>query len=196
MDENQMEEEAVSPADAEVVETMVAGLKEHIYGPAEADMVKMLKQSQDVGQDIGAATLALVQSAADQATQSGIEFDLDMMMGVASEIIDSLLSMAEAVGVIESADDDGLRGDAMMAAVHGYIATLQPGSDEQEAAKQMLQQMQDSGMVAEAEQTVAEMGKRKGIDPFAEGAPAGVDQGGQPPQPAPQPGGQRRLMAG
>jgi hypothetical protein len=190
MDENEIEGGG-TPEEQKVVDAMIEGLKEHIYGPAENDMVKMLKGSQDVGQDIGAATLALVQSAAEQATQAGVEFDLDMLMGVASEIIDSLLRMAEAVGVIESAEDDGLRGDAMMAAVHGYIATLEPGSDEREAAQQLLQQMQDGGMVAEAEQTVAEMGARKGIDPFADD---GVDPGAQPQQPAPQP--TRQLMAG
>lgn len=180
--------------DTETFETMVAGLIEHIFGPAEKDMKSMLLNSKDVGQDIGAATLALVQSAAEQAGQAKRDFDLDMLLGVATEVIDSLMGMAESLGVIESADDDDVRSDALLTAVNGYIATLEPGSEEREAAKQVLQQMMDEGMVGEAESTIAEMGKRRGVDPFAEDE--GLDQQPSPQQPAEQPAAGRRLMAG
>lgn len=87
-----------------------------------------------------------------------------------------------------------------MVAVEGYVATAEPGSEDQEAAQQMLQQLKDSGDFDEAQQTLAGVAKRRGQDADFEGAeplaPAGVDQGAAPPQPAPQPGGGRRLMAG
>lgn len=188
----------IDPA-VETEEQMIAGLVQHIFGPAEEDMKAMIRESQDLGTDIGAATLSLVQVAADQAEQAGRDFDMTMLLSVATEVIDALLEMAEAMGAIDDPEDEDLRADALMAAVQGYIAQAQFSPEEQEAAQQLLQQLSDEGAVDEAAQTVTSIGERRGIDPFAddEEAPApGLDQQAQPPQPAPQPGGDRRLMMG
>lgn len=188
----------VDPA-TQTQEEMIAGLISHIFGPAEAAMKKMIKESQDLGADIGAATLAMVKAAADQADQAGREFDMEMLLNTATEVIDALLELSEAMGKIEDAEDDDLRADALMTAVQGYLAGAQFSPEDQEAAKQLLQQLADGGEVDEATRTISEIGARRGIDPFADdeaAAPESLDQTGQPPQPAPQPGGERRLMMG
>lgn len=188
----------VDPA-TQTQEEMIAGLVEHIFGPAEPAMKKMIQESQDLGQDIGAATLSLMQVTADQAEQAGREFDMEMLLNVATEVIDAILELAAAMGKIEDPEDEDLRADALMTAVQGYLASAQFSPEEQEAAKQLLQQMTEGGEVDEAAGTISALGARRGVDPFADdeaAAPEGLDQTGQPTQPAPQPGGDRRLMMG
>ncbi len=165
-----MEEEI--DADTETVETMTAGLIKHIFGKGEEGIKEQLSKSQDLPRDIGSLAYTLVDAAADQATKAGREFDLDMLMGVVTEIIDSVMQLAEALGVIDDADDDELREFALMSAVEAYIASGEPSPDEVEAAKQMLAGMSESGDVDEAASTLKRMGASRGEDPFAEDAPA------------------------
>lgn len=176
-------------------EEMVAGLKSHIYGQAEQGILDALKQSKNLAKDVGAMAFTLVQTATDQADQAGREYDLDMIMGVATEVIDDILELGEAAGIVEDSKDEALLEDCLFAAVEAYAQTAEPNSDEAEAAAQMLQQMADEGMVGEAESVIAKMGARQGVDPFADddGVPD-VDPRAQAQQPAPQP--TRQLMAG
>jgi hypothetical protein len=182
-------------AATETFETMVAGLKQHIFGPAEKGILDALKASQNIAKDVGAMALTLVQTAAEQAEQAGREYDLDMIMGVATEVIDDILELAEAAGIVEDSKDEALLEDSLFSAVEAYAQTVEPNSEEAEAAAQMLQQMADEGMVGEAESVIANMGARQGVDPFADDdGVQGVDPRAQAPQPAPQP--TRELMAG
>ncbi len=181
--------------DTETFEAMVAGLNRHIFGAAEADILRALRESQDIASDVGMMALTLVQTAAEQAEQAGREFDVDMLIGVATEVIDSLLEMAEAAKLIEDAKDEELLEDALFAAVQAYATTAEPNSDEAEAAQQMLQQMADDGMLDEAQGVVAKMGARHGVDPFADDdGVAAIDPRARPAQPAAQPA--RELMVG
>lgn len=183
-----MQQDTELDADTETFETMVAGLVKHIFGAGEKGIKDQLKASKDLPLDIGNLTYTMVDAAADQAGKAGREFDLDMLMGVSAEVIDSLLQLAEAIGLIESADDDELREDAMMNAVKAYLTAGEASPEEQEAAKQMLAQMSDDGMVDEAEGTIAAMGARHGQDPFADDPVDAPPQPGQPPPEKPRPG--------
>lgn len=176
-------------------EQMVGGLLKHIFGPAEKGILNQLKQSENLAQDIGAMTYTLVNEAAQQGEQAGREMTLDILMGVATEVIDSLMMMAEAAGLIDDPEDEAMKEDAMMMAVKSYLMNAEPGSEEQEAAKQMLRAMKDEGMFAEAEQTIAAMGARHGVDPFADddGVP-GVDPAAAGMQPPAQPAAPRRQI--
>lgn len=180
--------------DTETFETMFSGLVAHIHGPAEKDIVALLKRSKNLPQDVGAMTMSLVQVAAEQATQAGREFDIEMLLGVATEVIDTIYGIAESIGVIEDAQDEQMLGETLMAAVQLYAQTAEPGSDEQEAAQQALQQMMDDGTFDEARGTIAKMGAKQGVDPFADDdGVAGVDPRASGGQPAPQPA--RQMMA-
>lgn len=168
-------------ADAQTVEEMSAGLIKHIFGKGEQGIREKLRTAQDIPREVGALAFTLVDAGADQAEKAGREFDIDMLMGVATEVIDSLLQMVEAMGLIESADDDDLREESLMYAIEAYIATGQPSPEDIEAAKMMLSQMADSGDVDEAERQISAMGQKRGMDPFADEE---VDAGagaGQPP---------------
>jgi hypothetical protein len=183
-------------ADTQTFKQMVNGLVGHMFGAGEEGIKKRLRDgAQQLPQTMGTLALTMIEEATRQADEAGAQYDTDMLLGVASEVIDNLIDMADAMGLIEGTSDDNLREDAMMHAVESYAMTAEPGSEEQEAAQQMLQQFQQDGTMAEAEATIAEMGKRRGVDPFSDGD-APVDGGQSAGQPAPGTAGPRPLMQG
>lgn len=188
--------------DTEVAEEMIAGLTRHIFGAGEQGIIARLKEgASDLGNTIGTLTYTMVEEGARQAAEAGKQFDQETLLEVASKIIDDLLEMSEAIGLIDNADDDVLREDAMMAAMQAYAMNNESSPDQQEAAAQQLAMMQEDGTYDEGIATIAEMGKRRGIDPFADdqpppgaGQPVDAAQGGG--QPAPQPGSRPQLIGG
>jgi hypothetical protein len=153
-------------ADTDTFETMVAGLIEFIYGQGQKGIAKQLKSAKNLPQTVGMVTLQLVKTAADQASAAGREFDLDMVLGCATEIIDSLFQMARALK-LDVGDPEQAGAEALFVAIQAYQASTPPGSEEQEAAKAMLAQMQQDGSVDEGVAALQEMGAKAGVDPFA-----------------------------
>lgn len=177
-------------------EKMTAALIKHIFGAGEQGIREQLQSSQDLPKDIGTLAYTLVEQGSKQAAEARVDLDLDIVFGVATEVIDSLMQLAEAIGVLESADDQDVREQSLIYAVNAYLALAKPGPEEREAAMQMLEQLSQSGEVDQAAKTLQEVGKKAGVDPFAQ-QPAPVDGAGGPPQPAEQPGRPRpQLMQG
>lgn len=162
------EMESATPGEQETFETMVAGLRDHIFGAAEEGIRAKFRQSQDIHEDIGAMALALIMEAGKQAETSGVEVDFEMLLSVGAEVIDDMLEIAEAMGVIDGIDDDD-REKAMLSAVRAYLMSADVPPEEQEAAKAALQQMQLDGSVDEAASRIQRLGEQEGVDPFAEG---------------------------
>lgn len=162
------ESDPASPAETEAFETMVAGLRDHIFGAAEENIRAKLRQSSDVPQDIGNMTLPLVMEAGKQAAGAGIDADFEMLIAVAAEVIDDLLEVAEAMGIIHEITDDD-RQESMLAAIMAYLASADVPPEERQAAQEQLQQMYASGDVDEVAKDVQRLGEKRGVDPFAQG---------------------------
>lgn len=182
-----------SPQETETFETMVAGLLEYIYPPGSDQpnpgIVQQLREAKDPAGAAGNVTLLLVQEAAKQAEAAGLEFDMDMLLGVATEVIESLMKLAKA-SKVKITDDETFMAGALFAAIQGYIASTPPGSEEQDAAKAMLAQMQQAGMVDEGAAELQRLGQKAGVDPFAQAEAPPQDSG------APQGGGLISQMGG
>lgn len=144
---------------------MVAGLRAHIFGKGEQGIVEQLSQAQgeELGRVMGEITFALVQEAAHQAEQSGRELSMDILMGVATEVIDDLTDLIDAHG-IEVTDKD--REYALLYAQQLYQQTLNPSDEEQAAAKQQLAQFKQGGELDTATKYVQQRGMEAGVDPF------------------------------
>ena len=168
MPEPDADEEVAGEDEQAAFDEMVAGLRAHIFGQAEESIRAKLRQSQDVTQDIGLMTLPLVMEAGKQAAGVGIEADFEMLSAVATEVIDDLLEVAEAMGVIDEITDDD-RQEALLAAIMGYLSSADVPPEEQEAAKEQLRAMQGSPEVESTVQDIRRLGERRGIDPFASG---------------------------
>ncbi len=161
-------DDAQGDGEREVFEQMVSALRDHIFGAAEEGIRAKLRQSQDIHEDIGSMALAMVMEAAKQAGQSGVEVDFDMLMSVGTEVISDLLDVAEAMGLLKKVtDDDAMK--ATLSAVRAYLMSADVPPEEQEAARQQLQQMQVNGEVDEVAGEISALGQREGVDPFAEG---------------------------
>jgi len=162
--------QAADPS-TELFESMVSGLREHIFGKGNEDIVGLLKDGADISDTIGETTYTLVQSAVEQVKASGGELDLDILLGVATQVIDDLIDLAESVGIEVNRDDDPEA--ALYSAIQAYLMNSNPDEQERASAQQILQQMKDDGDVDEAAGYIAERGRQVGVDPFAQQAPTG-----------------------
>jgi len=168
MDANEnAQEEAGSPQEVEAYETLVAGIREHIFGKGEAAIRDKLRSSQSIEEDIGSMVLAMIMEGAKQASSQGIELDFDTIVSAGTEIIDDMFEIAEAMGVVDEVTDD-MRSKALLSAVRAYLMSANISEEERAAAQQELQQMQIGGDVDSTASYLSEMGQREGVDPFAE----------------------------
>lgn len=156
--------QAVDPSD-DLFAAMVASLRTHIFGKGEAGIMRALGETspQDMGRVIGEMVFAMVQEVAHQAEGKGAELDYDMLIGVATEVIDDVTELAEANGVTVPQDQ---REFALLYAQQLYVENQKPSDDQREAARQDLAVMKGEGMVDEATSYVQMRGTENGTDPF------------------------------
>lgn len=164
-------------------ETLLAGLLEWVWGKGKPDIQRQIQQAtpDTLAPIIGHITYALVQQGAEQAENAGHDLDTDMLMGVATEIIESLEKMAAAMNMQFDAQAVALQ--ALTQTLNDYAESLPDGSDAQQEAKDALAQFSQQDMDGAAG-TLNEIGSRNGVDPFGQVKQA---QGGQQQEAAPAP---------
>ena len=152
--------------DEQTFALMVAGLRNHIFGKGEAGIVKAMQAADDPGRVCGEIVFALVKEAAEQATKDGRELGMDVLLGVATEVIDDIAELMAAVG---QPMDDKQREFALLYAQQLYVESSNPSDDERNMAKQSLAQMHADGSVDQAVSYVQQRGTEAGVDPFGVG---------------------------
>lgn len=157
--------------DEELFVMLVSGLRQHIFGPGEKGIIETLSQADDMGRVLGEVTFSLVREAAHQAEQNGKELVWDVLIGVATEVIDDITELMAAHGV-EITDKD--REYALLYAQQVYVETSNPSTEDRQAAQQQLGEFQQTGELDQAVSYVQQRGTEAGADPF------GVDQMGGP----------------
>jgi hypothetical protein len=170
-------------SDEALFEEITAGLTEHIFGKGEQGISQQLLEAQDLGDTIGAITMSLVTEGMRQASEAGNELDIDIILGVATEVIDNLIQLADALGV-EIQNLEELQKHSLIAAVNDYIMTANPSPEEREAAMFMLQQFEADGAIDEGADELDAMGAQ---------LPPEI---GQQPQQQPQQPARPALMGG
>lgn len=165
-------------------ETLLAGLLDWVWGKGRPDIQRQIQQAtpDTLATIIGHITYALVQQGAEQAhqTKNDAGMDMDMLMGIATEIIESLEKMAAAMNLQFDAQAVSLQ--ALTQALNDYAESLPDGSDAQQEAKDALAQYSQQDM-DDAAGTLNDIGSRNGVDPFGQVKQA---QGTQSQQQAPQ----------
>lgn len=149
--------------DAVTFTTMVAGLREHVFGNGEAGIVQRMQQADDPGRVLGEIVFALVHEAATQAEKAGHELSMDILMGVATELIDDVTELLAAHGMQLSPK---AREYALLVAQQLYVENSNPDQQERDTAKQALAGLQQDGSVNMAVQYVQQRGTEAGADPF------------------------------
>lgn len=166
-------------------ETLLAGLLDFVWGQGQADIQRQLQQATKgtLATIIGHITFALVQQGADQAEKAGKQLSMDMLLGVATEMIESLEKMAGALNIEFDAKAVGLQ--ALVQALNDYAESLPPGSQAQQDAKEALKQFGQQN-IDDAASTVQQIGQANGVDPFAQAGPGGAQPPAGPPASPPQ----------
>jgi hypothetical protein len=159
-----------SNQDADTFATMVAGLRKYVFGPGEQGIVQGLMKADDKGRVLGEMVFSLVQEAAKQAKTSGRELDMDILMGVATELIDDITELLSAQGITIQQKE---REYALLYAQQLYVQSYNPTDDDRNAAKAQLAQYQQSGDVNTAVKYVQQRGAEEGTDPFGVGGMPG-----------------------
>lgn len=162
--------------DDELFVTMVAGLRQYIFGKGEKGIVERMREADDPGRVLGEVTYALVSDAAQQANEAGKELSWDVVIGVATEVIDDI---AELMGAYGMQLEDKAREYALLYAQQLYVENSKPSAEERQAAQQDLQMQRESGDFDTAVQYVQQRGTEAGADPFGVGQmPGGMMEQG------------------
>jgi hypothetical protein len=166
---------------------LLAGLLQWMWGKGMPDIQRQLQGANNntLPVVIGHIAFALVQEGVDQGEKAGQTFDTEMLMGVATEVIESLTKMAAGMNMQFNAKALSLR--ALVQVLSDYADTLPPGSDAQQQAKEAIQELGQGGMQQGAD-ALKQIGAENGVDPFAgqgqgQGQPAPPNQ---PPAPSQQ----------
>lgn len=154
-------------SDDKLYQTILAGLLDWIWGKGQPDIQRQLQQaSQDtLPTAIGHIVFALVQEGSEQAHDAGHDPSMDVLLGVATELIESLEKMAAALGF--QFDAQAVSMQALTTALTDYAHSLPDGSAAQKDAQDALRQL-DPGDVRQAGQTLQQIGAQNGVDPFAQ----------------------------
>lgn len=161
------ERTARMPQEADPDERMFAmltgGLRRHIFGKGEAGIVEQMRNADDPGRVMGEITFVLVREAATQAQQKGHELAYEVLIGVATEVIDDITELMQAQGM---QIDDRMKEYALMYAQQLYVENHQPSEDERNSAKQELAEAHQSGDMDQAVSYIQQRGMEAGADPF------------------------------
>lgn len=149
--------------DANTFTAMVAALRKHIFGKGEAGIIKALKGADDIGRVLGEVVFSLVFTAGHQAEQAGRDLGMDILLGVATEVIDDIAELANAYGI---QINDDMKHYALLYAQQLYVQQQKPSGEDQAVAKQQLAQYKQDGSMDTAVSYVQQKGMEYGTDPF------------------------------
>jgi hypothetical protein len=157
-DPQQGQDSGADPKQQKLYDTLLSGLLEFVWGKGQADIQRQIQQAtkDTLATVIGHITFALVQQGADQAEQAGHDLSADMLMGVATEMIEALEKMAAAMNIQFDAKAVGLQ--ALVQALNDYAESLPQGSQAQQDAKDALKQFGQQN-IDDAAATVQEIGE-------------------------------------
>lgn len=149
-----------------IFEVLLAGLIKWVWGPGKADIQRQIQQAtpDTLATIIGHIVYALVQQGAEQGAKAGHDLTMDMLLGVATDLIESLEKMAAALNM--QFDPHAVAMQALTQALNDYAESLPDGSAAQKEAQDALKQLSPSAM-HQAAGTINTIGQRNGVSPFA-----------------------------
>lgn len=147
-------------------------VEQHIHGEGRDQILQALEQKPDAD---GMAEIAysLVRMMAEQAEGEGTPLELDVLMGVVTETIDTLIEILVAMGQAE--DSDELREETLIKVMLLHMRAVENDPEEVIAAQEILEELQGDGSM---DQIAAHLQER-----------------GAMPQQQPQPGPRQNPLA-
>lgn len=159
------------PREAALVEDMIMDAMEYIHGKGSNEIVKSLENSTDTAATMAAISYKVVKGVADKRAKSAqVEMDMDMLMGVATEVIDMTTEVAQAAEqIIPGTNQTQLKEDTLLrlTALHGEQLEGEGGfaPEMKEAAKTDMRDYMSDGGTQKAFDYVNQRAKAEGLNP-------------------------------
>ena len=148
----------------EQYQALVDSVSDYLHGDARDQVAQSLAGAGDkLAETMASITYQVVTQVAEQASGE-MDLEIDMLLGVATETIDFLIEIAQAVGA-PVGDLDDLRGRVLMLTVQAHMAKVQDDPEEVAAAKELLAQMMEDGTFDQGMAYVNSKIQAEGLDP-------------------------------
>jgi len=129
----------------ELVNSLNKQVEQHIHGQGREEILAQLEQS-PTPDTIAKITHDLIMMMDGQASQRGAPLEMDVIMGVATETIDILVEILEAMGQAQG-DPEDIREETLIKTLLLHMETIGDDPEEKAAAQQLLQGLMADGSV-------------------------------------------------
>jgi len=189
----------IDGSDEQMLQQLSDGISDYLHGPAREHVAKSISNAGTDGglaDTIAAVSYQVMTQVSEQIAQVAPDMvTLEILLPLATETIDYLIEIAQAVGTPTS-DLTELREDALGRMIEIHMAKVGDDPEQRAIAEEMFAEFLEDGTFDEAARYVDERVKARGGDPQAI-RQAGQQMGGPQPDPLAAgiqqglPGGQR-----
>lgn len=176
----------------QTVQAIVDEITNYIHGPARDHIISTFTNEQgDIAETIAAMSYRIVRESIDKVEGQG-PVDIDIVLGVATETIDLLLEILDALGV--KYDPEEMREDTLLRMTALHMEQVGNDPEQKAIAQAALEEMMVDGSYQEAMGAAEGMMRKHGVDP-SQAAQAG-EQMAMGPRDELSQGVSRGLMGG
>ena len=132
-----------------LVDSLNKQVEQHIHGPGRERILSLLQRN-PTADAVASITYEMIMDMDQQAVENAAPLGMDIILAVATETIDMILEIMEAMGT--QINPDEMRNESLLKIALLHMQQVEQGGDPQEieAAKAMLSALGESGMVGEA----------------------------------------------
>lgn len=138
----------------ELVTSLVKQVEQHIHGRAREEILAKLEQS-PTADTMAQIVYDLVMLMDQQASTRGAPLGVDVLMGVATETIDMLIEIMEAMGIKPNVDE--LREETLIKIILLHMKAVEDDPEEKAAAQELLAELTSDGTM---DQVMDHIGQR------------------------------------
>ena len=148
------------------VDQLTAEAIEYIHGTAKDEVLSAVTDTDNTGAAIGATTYKITAGLLDKHKKEGMAMDIEMdvVMGVATEVIDMLAEILEATQPDAIGNGQKLREDALLQAMMMHTEKFEGDDRAKEEAEVMLRGMVQDGTADKAFNYVNKRAAEEGVN--------------------------------
>lgn len=152
--------------EAEFTNQLIAEAVEYIHEKNIDGVVKLLTESKDTADTMGALAYKVTKGLIDKHKKAGMAMDIEfnVAMGLATEVIDMELEILDKIQKDPLYDPQRLREDALMHAIVMYGEKHQDDPEAKEASQTMLRAMMMDGTTDQAFSYVNKRAAQEGVN--------------------------------
>jgi hypothetical protein len=126
----------------QLVDSLNSQVEKYIHGPHREDILALLEQS-PTADAVAEVTHKAVMAIDAQASERGAPVELDVLMGVATETIDMLIEIMQAMGIELNVGE--VREESLLKVVMLHMESVGDDPEQKAAAQEMLAVLTEDG---------------------------------------------------